>query len=134
MQDQIDVVWLMHLDVSVADIPLSAPCLSIGRHVVEEGRRVGFEKAFEGNRDAMDEYVTEGKAVGGWKVDPGMWKGEEENRRDGERDQFVLFAPWKGAEQHIGFAETKGFARYSGIREWVSVFDVKHVTVLKIDA
>lgn len=62
-----------------------------------------------------------------------MWKAEED-RRDGERDQFVLFAPWRGVEQHMGFAETEGFVKYGGIREWVSVFDVKHVTILKINA
>jgi len=122
MKDQISVEWLMHLDVPVESVDLKAGCLSVGRHTVLTEKRDRFLKTFEEKRKYLDEYSTEGTAAGGWKLD----------KKEGESEEFVLFAPWKEVQQHMDFAKTDGFKEYGKIREFIEGFDVKHVTVLDL--
>jgi heme-degrading monooxygenase HmoA len=121
LKDELDVEWLSHLDVPVAQIPLDAPILSIGRHFIKQSTRDAFENCFQTKRKFLDAFVTEGNTAGGWKVDDG---------RDGE--EFVLFAPWKEVQQHMDFAKDDGFEEYATIREFVASAGIKHVKVADI--
>lgn len=121
LKDVIEVEWLSHLDVPVAQIQLISPYLSIGRHMIKEGVREKFETCFQEKRTYLDRFVTEGRPAGGWKIDDDR-KGEE----------FVLFSPWKEVQQHMDFAQDDGFKEYAAIREFVSGADIKHVKILEV--
>jgi len=120
LKDEIEVSWLSHLDVSIAEIQLGAPVLSLGRHMIKVEKRQEFEDCFGENRKHLDTFVTEGKAVGGWKLDDGR-----------DIEEFVLFAPWKEIPQHMDFGKSEGFEEYFKIKDFIEKADIKHVRVVK---
>lgn len=120
MKQYLEFQWMAHYDVPLADIWLDAPVLSVGRHMIKDGKREEFEKCFKGNRRHLDAVMTEGKTMGGWKVDDGR-KG----------DEFVLLAPWKEVSQHNRFSKTEGFKECSQMEDFVEQADIKHIRLMK---
>jgi hypothetical protein len=50
-----------------------------------------------------------------------------------EEDEFVLVCGWESVEQHFGFAEAEGFARYGELRELIARTDLKHYKRLLLE-
>ncbi|OCL13264.1 hypothetical protein AOQ84DRAFT_118195 [Glonium stellatum] len=126
VKDQLAIEGLVHLNVGHASLPSADEVgaadnvFSIGRHFVKAGAKDEFAAAFEANKHALQDYATQGKIGGGWRVD-----------KDGNKEEWVLFCPWKNVDEHIGFVNTQGFAEYSKIREYVDGVDIKHAKVIK---
>jgi quinol monooxygenase YgiN len=129
LKDLLTVEWLIHIDAPHAELPLPASLpadqesvtLGVVRHFVKAGEKDEFQQTFETNKHYLQDYLTEGKLGGGWRVD-----GE-----DG-KDEWVLLTPWKDVEQHYGFAQTEGFTEYSRIRNHIDGAEIKHATVVHI--
>ena len=106
------------IDVSVPDLPLNGPLMSIGYHTVPRRNKDGLERFFSGARHLLDEYATvEEAAVGGWVIenddrDPTVW---------------TLFAGWESWEQHFAFVKTEAFREYGKILGYLSGYESKHV-------
>lgn len=126
--------WMCHYDFAMGNVRLDGEgevVMSIGRHFVEGGKRGDVQMFFEGNRRYLDEYVTEGKAVGGWRVDKGNSAKGSKLDEQKDREEFVLLVPWKDVQQHHGFAETEGFKEYSKLKDLIVELDLKHAKLLK---
>lgn len=96
--------------------------VGITRHFVKAGEKEKFTELFEENRSYLQDYVTEGKIGGGWRVESG----------EGENEEFVLLCPWKEVRQHEEFAETKGFEKYGVIREVLKGAEIKHARLVEV--
>jgi hypothetical protein len=133
LKDDVTVEWLLHIDVPHAGLPLpkddssTSKALSgklvwsIVRHFIRDGERGKFQNAFDDNKQYLQDFVTEGQIGGGWRVD-----------RDEEKEEWVLFCPWTGVEQHSEFARTDGFGKYGGIREYIAGAEIKHARLLDL--
>lgn len=126
LKDQMVIEWVVHLDVEHKDLPSAeevsdgAKVYSIGRHFVKAGQKSDFSETFQGNKHNLQGYVTQGKIGGGWRVD-----------RDGDKEEWVLFCPWKNVDEHMGFVNNEGFAEYAKIRDHIDGVDIKHAMVIK---
>lgn len=133
LNGSLTVERLMHIDVPHADLPLPKNATqkeqayrgdlvwSIVRHFVKCGEKEDFQQSFDENKHYLQDYVTEGTIGGGWRID------KEDNK-----EEFVLFEPWKDVQQHVDFAETEGFKKYGQIREYIDGADIKHAKLLDI--
>lgn len=127
LKDLLSVEWLLHIDVPHTELPLPASqpahqgqiVLGIGRHFIKDGEKTEFQQSFEANKLYLQDYVTQGRFGGGWRVDNG----------DG-KDEWVLLTPWETVEQHYGFAQTAGFEKYGRIRDHIDGAEIKHATLL----
>lgn len=125
----ISVEWLLHINVPHANLPLPiadtnkqrAPVYGIVRHFIISGQRDQFQQTFDAQKCYLQEFVTEGKIGGGWRVD-----------KEDDKDEWVLLTPWRSVQQHHEFAETDGFEKYGNIREYIQNADIKHARVLDI--
>ena len=136
LKDKLTVSWLLHLDIPHASLPLpTSPSQleqahagegsliwSIGRHFIKTASRSAFTTTFETNKHFLSDFVTEGAIGGGWRID----------KEASDKEEFVLFCPWKSREQHGEFASTKGFQEYAKIRESIEGAEIKHVRLLDI--
>lgn len=130
-QKYFDFQWMCHYDFSMSDVQLGAPVLSIGRHFVSKEKRTDFIQFFAKHKRYLDEYVTEGTVVGGWRVDEGnSTKGSSLDQHK-ELDEFVLLAPWQDVQQHKSFTESDGFKEYAKIKDLIIDADIKHAHLLK---
>jgi heme-degrading monooxygenase HmoA len=116
------VEYLIHLEVPPQTLPLSASVgggpnvISITRHFIKDGERDRFQQIFNTNKHYAEEFVTEGNMGGGWRVD-----------KDGAKEEFVLFFPWKDVDQHYSFAKTEGFPEYAKIKDACADASIKHL-------
>jgi heme-degrading monooxygenase HmoA len=133
LKDRMTVDWLLHANVSHADLPLpktdaglAKACsgevvLSVARHFVKEGGKKLFEGRFEANKHYLQDYITEGTMGGGWRIDT-----------EGGKDEWVLLCPFRDVQQHLDFAKTESFEHYGQIRECIDGAEIKHVKLLDI--
>ncbi|KAH6614957.1 hypothetical protein C7974DRAFT_402976 [Boeremia exigua] len=128
LEGLLSVEWLLHIDVPHADLPLAAgaiqqnaPIYAIVRHYVKEDERVQFQRTFDAEKHYLQDFVAEGNIGGGWRID-----------KEGNKDEWVLFTPWKSVEQHHAFAETYSFEKYGRIREHIEGAEIKHARILDI--
>lgn len=127
LTDLLAVEWLLHIDVPHTELPLPASqpvhqgqtVLGIGRHFVKDGEKAEFQQTFENNKRHLQDYVTQGRIGGGWRID----------NEDGKHE-WVLLTPWETVEQHHDFAQTPGFEKYGKIREHINGAEIKHANLL----
>jgi hypothetical protein len=146
----VEVDFLFHIDVSVGSIPPSkeAPIFSIGKHVMDSGKRPGFEDTFNSRRSSLEAHA-QGSISGGWRIE-----------KEPGREEFVLFVPWKyvleapaitlsapafllpltrtrcfrDIDQHVAFAKTKEFQEYAEIRDYLvlDATEIRHVALMEL--
>jgi quinol monooxygenase YgiN len=133
LKDVLTVDWLEHIDASHANLPLpkdeaqlkAAQCgeliWSIARNFVKEGEKLVFQETFDANKHYLQDHVTEGTIGGGWRID-----------KEDQKQEFVLFCPWKGVQQHLDFGKTEAFQKYAQIREHMDGAEIKHAKLLDI--
>jgi heme-degrading monooxygenase HmoA len=133
LKDRLTVDWLLHANVSHAELPLPKTdaelakarrgelVVSVGRHFVKDGKRELFEETFERNRHYLQDYITEGTLGGGWRIDT-----------EGGKDEWVLLCPFKDVQQHLDFAKSEAFEHYGQIREYIDGAEIKHAKLLDI--
>lgn len=133
LKDEITVDWLLHIDVPHTNLPVPKDdtekvkahdgklVWSIGRHFIKPNEKDKFQQTFDANKQYLQDFITEGRIGGGWRVD------KEENK-----DEWVLLCPWKKVEQHFEFAQTDGFAKYGQIRDHIAGAEIKHGKLLNI--
>lgn len=129
LEGLLSVDWLLHIDVPHANLPLPAAGMDerkasiygIVRHFIQNDKRDQFQQTFDAEKHHLQEFVTNGTIGGGWRVD-----------REGDKDEWVLLAPWTNVEQHHAFADTDGFAKYGKIREHIEGAEIKHAHTLDI--
>ncbi|KAF2632036.1 hypothetical protein BU25DRAFT_138079 [Macroventuria anomochaeta] len=137
LKNLLSVDWLLHINVPHADLPLpeagtskqKASVYSIVRHFVKDGHRELFQWRFDTEKHHLQDFVSEGKIGGGWRIDK---EGGKEGGKEGDKDEWVLLTPWTSVEQHHAFAETDGFAKYGNIREHIEGAEIKHARILDI--
>lgn len=124
LKSELTVEYLIHIDTSQDKLPIprtASHVVGIVRHFIKAGEKENFTRAFDSNKSHLQNYVTEGKIGGAWRLDAS----------DGE-NEFVLFHPWRDVEQHENFAGTEGFARYGVIREFLDGAEIKHARLMEI--
>ena len=52
--------------------------------------------------------------------------------KEEEKEEYVLFCPWRDIDQHFSFGKTEGFAKYAKIRDYVDGADIKHAKILEL--
>jgi quinol monooxygenase YgiN len=131
LKDQVTVEWLLHADVPHAELPLpktkaemaeahkGETVFSVGRHFVKEGQKEDFQRTFDANKGYLQDFITEGKLGGGWRVD----------KVDG-KEEWVLICPFTSIEQHFDFATTEGFQKYVQINDHIDGAEIKHIKLL----
>jgi hypothetical protein len=130
VKDQVEVEWMVHIELEQSTIPLDAPTLAIGQHWITPSNNAGFEEAFDDNKHHLEHFSTR-KIAGGWTH-------EKDERPDGgERDVFVLFSGWDDVDHHHSFEkeEPERFKEYSKIIEWIDGggFEVKHAVQVELE-
>lgn len=107
---------------------------SIVRHFISggSGARSAFQTTFDANKRYLQEFVTEGKVGGGWRLDREKSEGEDGDGEEKEKEEFVVVAPWRSEGQHGEFAGTEGFKEYGRIREHIGGAEIVHVRLLDI--
>lgn len=133
LKDQLTVNWLIHANVSHADLPLPKSDVemakarrgelvwSIGRHFVKEGKKGEFHHTFQTNGRYLQDFITEGTIGGGWRAD-----------KENDKEEWVLLCPYTSVEQHLDFAKTDGFQKYAQIKEYIDGAEIKHAMLLDI--
>ncbi len=133
VKDDLTVPWLIYLDVSHADLPVPKSeaekqkalqgdlVWSIVRYHVKEGERQKFQESFDANGHLLQDFVTEGKVGGGWRV----------NKEEGKEER-VSFCPWKSVQQHQEFAATEEFKQYVVIKEHLESTEIKHARLVDL--
>ncbi|KAK3203730.1 hypothetical protein GRF29_106g464372 [Pseudopithomyces chartarum] len=120
----VKVDLFFHLDGHIGEIPPNtpAPILSCGRHVMESSQRPGFENTFEKRRGCLEAH-TLGPAGAGWRIE-----------KQADREELVLFCPWKDVSQHVAFGKTKDFQDYSEIRNHIvlSATEIVHLSLMEL--
>jgi quinol monooxygenase YgiN len=134
LKAQVTVEWLLHAGVSHANLPLprsdaemaraleGETVISVGRHFVKDDQKKEFQQVFEANKGYLQDFITEGKLGGGWRVDNG----------DG-KEEWILICPYTSFEQHLDFANTDEFQKYVQIKEHIDGADIKHAKLLSIE-
>lgn len=133
LKDQMTVNWLIHANVSHAELPLPKSDVemakarrgelvwSIGRHFVKDGKKKEFHHTFQTNGRYLQDFITEGTIGGGWRAD-----------RENDKDEWVLLCPYTSVEQHLDFAKTDGFQKYAQIKEYIDGAEIKHAKLLDV--
>jgi quinol monooxygenase YgiN len=133
LKGQVTVSWLIHANVSHADLPLPKSAAekakarrgelvwSIGRHFVKEGKKEEFQQTFQTNKRFLQDFITEGTIGGGWRAD-----------KEDDKEEWVLVCPYTNVEQHYDFAKTEGFQKYVQIKEYIDGAEIKHAKLLDI--
>lgn len=137
IKDSVEVAWLQHIDIdpglqhlSTANddetggntIPLTAPVIAVGRYFVQDSKRGDFQEAFYAYRHHLEALTAPRSLSSGWRLDP-------ERRKDSEgsgKDEFVLFSGWDAVEDHLKFADSKGFRDFAKIKESLEGAGIKH--------
>ncbi|KAF9024338.1 hypothetical protein BDZ89DRAFT_1069152 [Hymenopellis radicata] len=125
MKDQMGVEWLIHVDVDPKSIQpgLDTPMIAIARHFIKDGEpKELFDTTFASSKPPLID-ATEGKLVGGWRLDKEL---------DGGRDEWVLFTGWGSLEDHATFGNSEEFKRYAKIRDHLASFEVRHAQLLTL--
>lgn len=121
LQDDLDIpsIEMHHVAVPMAQVPIDAAVISIGRHRVRPEDQMAFEESFEACRPWLDGYVRrEKKPAGGWRIEKATGKEAEE--------EWVLLGGWDSVEEHGKFADADGFEKYARIKEFVQGCEVRH--------
>ena len=68
--------WMFHVDVERDDLPLDAPVLAIGRHMIaDEGGMEGFAQTFAEVAFRLSEATAPRALAGGWRDGGGRTRG-----------------------------------------------------------
>lgn len=138
LQEDMEVVWLQHLDVapisyapgSVNDedsssvVPLSAPVIAIIRYLINPGRKSDFQSAYSVSQHHLDAFVKPWGTIGAWRLDP-----ETRDEDNGVKDEFVLFSGWHSVEDHLKFAESEGLKDLGKIEEFLEGAEIEHAVL-----
>ncbi|KIY00353.1 uncharacterized protein Z520_04038 [Fonsecaea multimorphosa CBS 102226] len=134
LQDQITVEWMFHLDIDqrIQSLPLKHDVLSIDRYIVQAGKKERFQATFENNKHALESHVGEqGRLIWGWRLDKGY---DPSIGGEKPKEQFVLLSGWDSIEQHLEFANTEVFQKYSQIRSHMEEEpDIKHARLMRVE-
>ncbi len=115
---------LLHLDADIFGAPvadgqtrlLDSAVLSVGRLFIDADKKAAFQKEFDDVIHILKEFVAPRIVQAGWRADK-----EAEHK-----EEFVMVVGWDSVDQHMSFATSPGFAKYAGIRHFVSGQDIKH--------
>ncbi|KAF2728739.1 hypothetical protein EJ04DRAFT_516400 [Polyplosphaeria fusca] len=129
LEKELAVEWLIHFDAPHSALPLpksaedkyNGVTYSVNRHFVKEGQRKTLEAFFEENKHHLQDFITEGKIGGGYRVDC-----------EDKKEEFVLISPWKDVDQHYAFAKTEGFAKYAKIKDYIDGAEIKHAKIYSV--
>jgi quinol monooxygenase YgiN len=133
LKDKVAVHWLLHANVSHADLPLPKSddemaearrgelVLSVARHFVKEGKKQTFQETSEAKKHYLQDYITKGTMGGGWRIEV-----------EGGKDEWVLLCPYTDVQEHLDFAKTEAFEHYAQIREYIDGAEIKHVKLLDV--
>ncbi|EED20762.1 conserved hypothetical protein [Talaromyces stipitatus ATCC 10500] len=136
LQDNLEVAWLQHLDVSpgtlspdsvnleseCSGIPLAAPVIAISRYFINPLKRGDFQSTLATNKHHLLEFTKASSIGGGWRLDPEKTEDVETNMKD----EFVLFSGWGAIENHLKFAETESFKEFGKIKGYLEGAEIKH--------
>ena len=119
-----DKVVFFHLDAEIFTPAapegykhlVDSPVISIGRMYVSAEGKAAFAAKFDEVKGILEDFAKPYLVRGGWRVD----------KEDEGKEEFVMFVGWDAVEDHMAFAETPGFAKYSELRGFVTGADIKH--------
>ena len=119
-----DKIVLLHLDADVFGGPaadgqtrlIDSPVISVGRLFIDVDKKAAFQKEFDDVSPILEEFVAPRMVQAGWRAD----------KEAEDKEEFVMIVGWDSVDQHKSFASAPGFAKYAGIREFVSGQDIKH--------
>lgn len=137
LQEDMEVVWLQHLDITPTTsltsanyedgspvVPFSAPVIAISRYFVSLGKKDDFQNTFSENKHHLSDFVNPRSIAGGWRLDP-----ETRKEDSSVKDEFVLFSGWDIVEDHFKFADSEGFKDFGKIRAFLEGAEIKHAVL-----
>ncbi|KAF1964920.1 hypothetical protein BU23DRAFT_491211 [Bimuria novae-zelandiae CBS 107.79] len=120
----VEVDFLFHLDQRLGLIPpsQSAPMLGCVKHVMESAKRPDFERTFINCKNHLEAF-TLGPVGAGWRIE-----------KESDREEFVLFSPWKDVAEHLAFGKTKDFQEYSKIKDYIMIdaTQIVHIVLMEL--
>ncbi|KAL7276041.1 hypothetical protein RUND412_000985 [Rhizina undulata] len=122
-KDLFTVDAMFHVPVTKSTLPLSAPILTVARHYIKSEDKDKFSALWLEVSSSLAEFTNPFPLVGGWRID-GLPEAME------EWDQWSGF---NTVEEHHDFGNSEGFKKYGGIKEYLSGFEVKHASELKLE-
>ena len=119
-----DKIILFHLDADIFGAPaadgethlLDSPVLSVGRLFIDVDKKAAFQKEFDDVAHILKDFVAPRMVRAGWRAD----------KEAKDKEEFVMVVGWDSVDQHMSFASSPGFAKYAGIRQFVTGQDIKH--------
>lgn len=100
---------------STSTIPLNAPVVSVSRYFVEQSKKAEFDRIFQSAAPGLGAYTAPLAYAGGWRIE-----------KEGEDEEFVLFAGWNKVEDHFAFAESDAFKEFGKIKSILKEAEIKH--------
>ncbi|KAL4874571.1 hypothetical protein BJY04DRAFT_203565 [Aspergillus karnatakaensis] len=132
LADEVEVVGLEHLELgsllpakeeeSDEGIPYEAAVVGIGRYFLSPLTKVGFARTFGATKHHLKEFQGPRRITGGWRVD----KEVDDDGKEVEKEEFVLFSGWDTVQQHFSFAESNGFKEFGRIKHFMQGAEIKH--------
>ncbi|KAF2018640.1 hypothetical protein BU24DRAFT_418160 [Aaosphaeria arxii CBS 175.79] len=125
------VDWLVHIDAPHAELPIpkatndhpnGSHIVSISRLFIQDGQADNFRAAWAEGKHVLEDFVTEGKVGFGFRIDV----------KEGERQEFFLWSPWKDEAQHHAFVKVDGFEEFVKATQYVTDPIFKHATVFTV--
>ena len=116
-EDQLEFVWMIHMDGTIGELPLRAPVLSIARLFVKNEHEGEFHRVAMAYREGLVVYTKPYRVVDGWRIDP----------EDGKKE-FVVITGWETVEAHKECTRKMGeeSKEYASLGEHFEASDVGH--------
>lgn len=122
LKDDVQLDFLLHVDVLRSSLPLDAPHMAIVRHFMVKRQQTRFTERLDAVKTHLASHTAPYTLGGGWVVDTTPLSQEE----------FVLFSGWKEVTDHSAFAQTGGFQEYGNIVDHINGSETKHVSKIAL--
>ncbi|KAK4239646.1 hypothetical protein C8A03DRAFT_13982 [Achaetomium macrosporum] len=102
---------------------LDSPVISVERMFVKRENKEAFDAELGKALGFLQDYARPNLVQSAWRQD----------LEDGAEEELVVVCGWDSVEQHLAFADSPEFSKYSEIQRFVSGVDLKHYKRLSLE-
>jgi hypothetical protein len=121
LKDEIDVLWMFHVDVDCEEILIDVPNVTIGRYLLEDGGKDSFQET----SDATNRYVSEFSS-------PRPFQGGRRIDKEDNKEEFVLFMDRDDVAHHMSCTGLEGFHGFPTLRDPMDSVEIRHAVRLSL--